>query len=138
MMFRIAVVAVVVSAALAAPVQAQMVGGGRDAHGCLSSAGYSWSDLRKTCLRVWEAGVRLDPVTPQGLYSSGAFVVSGPWYDHHRVELFLSKPYGSFILEKAHGAWRGNGYILTRHDNIYTLTDDQGHPLYSGPPAAPK
>ena len=30
------------------------LGGQRDAHGCLSSAGYSWCETSKKCLRTWE------------------------------------------------------------------------------------
>lgn len=31
-----------------------IVGGDRDAHGCIGSAGYSWCEARQKCLRVWE------------------------------------------------------------------------------------
>ncbi|MFH0861630.1 MAG: serpin family protein [Candidatus Altiarchaeota archaeon] len=30
------------------------LGGDRDAHGCLGSAGYSWCEAKQKCLRVWE------------------------------------------------------------------------------------
>jgi hypothetical protein len=31
-----------------------IVGGDRDAHGCIGSAGYSWCELKNKCLRIWE------------------------------------------------------------------------------------
>lgn len=31
-----------------------VVGGDRDAHGCIGSAGYSWCDAKQKCLRPWE------------------------------------------------------------------------------------
>jgi hypothetical protein len=31
-----------------------IVGGDRDAHGCIGSAGYSWCAVKNKCLRVWE------------------------------------------------------------------------------------
>ncbi|MGB8815762.1 MAG: hypothetical protein WCC74_00785 [Minisyncoccia bacterium] len=31
-----------------------IVGGDRDAHGCIGSAGYSWCGAKNKCLRVWE------------------------------------------------------------------------------------
>jgi hypothetical protein len=31
-----------------------VVGGDRDAHGCIGSAGYSWCEVKNKCLRVWE------------------------------------------------------------------------------------
>lgn len=38
--------------------------GGEDEHGCIMSAGFTWSPLRKACLRLFEKGLRLDPVPP--------------------------------------------------------------------------
>lgn len=31
-----------------------IVGGDKDAHGCIGSAGYSWCEAKKKCLRTWE------------------------------------------------------------------------------------
>jgi len=31
-----------------------MVGGDRDEHGCIGSAGYSWCQEKQKCLRIWE------------------------------------------------------------------------------------
>ena len=31
-----------------------LLGGDRDAHGCIGSAGYSWCEAKQKCLRVWE------------------------------------------------------------------------------------
>jgi len=31
-----------------------IVGGDRDAHGCIGSAGYSWCEAKQKCLRTWE------------------------------------------------------------------------------------
>ena len=33
----------------------QIVGGDRDAHGCIGSAGYSWCEAKVSCIRVWES-----------------------------------------------------------------------------------
>lgn len=32
----------------------KVLGGDRDEHGCISSAGYSWCDEKQKCLRTWE------------------------------------------------------------------------------------
>jgi len=32
----------------------QIVGGDKDVHGCIGSAGYSWCEAKQKCLRVWE------------------------------------------------------------------------------------
>jgi hypothetical protein len=33
---------------------APVVGGDKDAHGCIGSAGYSWCEAKQKCLREWE------------------------------------------------------------------------------------
>ena len=37
-----------------APPAPPLVGGDRDAHGCIGSAGYSWCEAKQKCLRPWE------------------------------------------------------------------------------------
>lgn len=32
----------------------QLIGGDKDAHGCLIAAGYSWCEAKNKCLRIWE------------------------------------------------------------------------------------
>ncbi|VVB75101.1 Uncharacterised protein [uncultured archaeon] len=36
------------------PTIAPIVGGDKDTHGCIPSAGYSWCETKQKCLRVWE------------------------------------------------------------------------------------
>jgi hypothetical protein len=38
---------------------APIVGGDRDAHSCIGSAGYSWCDPKQKCLRVWEENCQI-------------------------------------------------------------------------------
>ena len=40
--------------ACAAPEKRTLVGADRDAHGCIGSAGYSWSETLQQCVRPWE------------------------------------------------------------------------------------
>ncbi len=115
-----------------------MVGNDADVHGCAPSTGSDWSVLRETCIQVWNTGVMLMPLKSQGSATFSADVVFAHWYDHHRAEVFLREVKGSLVLEKAHGAWRGNGYTLTRHAGVYTLVDPKGEPIYAGPVKAAK
>ena len=39
---------------LAACTPEPIIGGDKDSHGCLPSAGYSWCEAKQKCLRVWE------------------------------------------------------------------------------------
>lgn len=36
------------------PAEQRLIGGQRDAHGCLTPAGYTWCEKEKTCVRPWE------------------------------------------------------------------------------------
>ena len=33
-----------------------VVGSDKDEHGCIASAGYTWSEVQKDCIRLWEKG----------------------------------------------------------------------------------
>lgn len=61
------------------PAVAPVAGADRDAHGCIASAGYTWSNVRNQCVRIFEAGLAFDPdPTPtQGAVLS-AYLVLAP------------------------------------------------------------
>lgn len=67
-------------------VQTAMVGNDKDEHGCIASAGYTWSEVKKDCIRLWEQGVRMHGVddTKQDM-----FLVFSP--DSAQVELFFAE-----------------------------------------------
>lgn len=78
--------------------EVQAIGGDKDDHGCLVSAGETWSELKQKCLRLFEDGIRLDPVSNEGSAVISAFVVENE--DQSKVELFLPEEEQSFILTK--------------------------------------
>lgn len=79
--------------------QEELVGTDRDEHGCISSAGFSWSELQQTCVQLWEAGVRLDPIeVKEGDAVISAFVLFNK--DESKAEIVLPKKEGSVILDK--------------------------------------
>jgi len=43
--------------------QQNLVGGDKDKHGCIGSAGYSWCEVKNKCLRVWEEPCQNDQTT---------------------------------------------------------------------------
>ncbi len=60
-------------------------GADADKHGCRASAGYTWSEVRQDCIRVFEEGIKMisaDPDATQAAYA----VFSG---DGSKVELFI-------------------------------------------------
>lgn len=65
----------------------EIVGDDKDEHGCIASAGYTWSEVQKDCIRLWEKGVRLASVARCGRIHW--FIVFSP--DSTQVELFFSE-----------------------------------------------
>ncbi|WP_313578549.1 hypothetical protein [Chishuiella sp.] len=65
-----------------------LLGGQKDDHGCLASAGENWSELKNTCIQVFNVGKRLNPIEvnkDEAVIS--AFVVFND--DKSKLELFL-------------------------------------------------
>ena len=93
------------------PQQETMVGGDRDEHGCIGSAGYSWSALRGECIQVFEVGTRLNPVdVEQAEAVISAFIVSKEG-DNSQVELFITGEDQNPILKKeADGTFKNGKY----------------------------
>ncbi len=76
-----------------------MAGGDKDEHGCIGSAGYSWSEVRQECIRLFESAERMIPVdkNTQDTTLSAFILVSE---DKSKAELFLPQDTGSVILDK--------------------------------------
>ena len=73
----------------------EMVGADRDEHGCIGSAGYTWCEVRKDCIRLFEDGIRTEAVDGSGQVM---YVVFSP--DSLKAELFGSESEGSEVLER--------------------------------------
>ncbi|MGP1479651.1 MAG: hypothetical protein ACTTJI_08190 [Capnocytophaga sp.] len=79
--------------------QMPSVGGDRDEHGCIGSAGQSWSQLLQECVQVFELGTRLDPVnTTESETVISAFVLFNA--DKTGAELFLANESESLLLNE--------------------------------------
>jgi hypothetical protein len=101
-----------------------MVGGDRDEHDCIGSAGYQWSEVRKECVRLFEKGVRLNPVDASLNQSVSAFIILSE--DQSKAELFLPDSNKSKILiqnEKTKTVWELDMYRLTAEKAGYILED---------------
>lgn len=75
------------------------LGGNKDEHGCLSSAGQTWSQIKNDCIQVFAAGIRLNPIAVDSSEAIiSAFVV--PNNDSSAYELFLADNEETVILNK--------------------------------------
>ena len=81
-----------------------LIGGDRNEHACIASAGYTWSQTRQACVRVWEEGFALFDTQDKDS-SVAAFVLVGDNYA--RMEVFLPTLPGFVLSENgpAHNEW---------------------------------
>ena len=105
------------------PVKETVVGADADAHGCKASAGYTWSTLKKECIRIFE-GTKLSHYDDGKTYTTASYVI----FDGDKAELFLDTQKVSIILERksegdswVNGDWQlipWKGYVLKKDGKI--------------------
>ena len=73
------------------PAAVPQAGADRDAHGCIASAGYTWSVVRGECIRIFEAGLAFepDPAPAQGAVLSAYLVLAPAEGAVKAAELFV-------------------------------------------------
>src|SRR5690606_17167292 len=74
------------------------LGTDKDENGCVTSAGYKWSAIRKECIRVFDEGYRLNNISQlkeEGTRFS-AFVIFS--VDNNKAEIFLPESPKSITL----------------------------------------
>lgn len=71
-----------------------MVGNDKDEHGCIGSAGYTWSEVQQNCIRLFESGIRMEATDGK----SSAYLVFSP--DSLKAELFFSTDAPSEVLDR--------------------------------------
>jgi hypothetical protein len=116
--------------------QPPLVGGDRDAHGCIGSAGYQWSELRQECIRLFEKGIRLDAKAQNLDKTLSAFIVFKSGDDDAVAELYIPSQKEVEKLTKdtkdEAGRWTNAAYVLTQWKGMYTLEDNKKTVLYQG------
>lgn len=102
----------------------QIVGGDKDKHGCIASAGYTYSIIKKKCIRIFEEKIQLKEVNPTGTSTSNAAVVFDK--NKKRAEIFTPN-LGQTILtrtgKKGNYVWKKGAITLTYHKG-YVLKND--------------
>ena len=84
----------------------QRIGVAEDDHGCNAAAGYTWSEVKQNCIRLFEDGVQLVSETDKSS-SSAAYVVFAadslkaevyvPGHDNHPVLDRRTLPAGGYV-----------------------------------------
>ncbi|MGL4292520.1 MAG: hypothetical protein ACRCSQ_02940 [Bacteroidales bacterium] len=96
-------------------------GSDRDQKGCIPSAGYTWSEVKKDCIRVFEQGIALKS-TENPEATSVAYVVFSK--DENKAELFLPDEAKHPVLEKKDDSWNHKDFRLEKENNRFLLFRD--------------
>lgn len=87
-----------------------------DEHGCLSSAGYIWSEAKDTCIRLWESGAELEPTDRSELVVYA--VVSD---DRMKAEIVIPDDNTLLLSGQGNDTYTGDSLTLTVSGNNYIL-----------------
>ena len=94
------------------------VGNDKDSHGCIASAGYTYSKIKKDCIRVFEQKIQLNEVSATKSYTSIVAVIFSE--DKSSAELFIADEKESVLLKrtgkKGNYIWKNTVYSLTAMD----------------------
>lgn len=98
------------------------VGGQKDKHGCLTAAGYTWSEARQDCVQLFEVARRLDPVNVKAGSDEqvlSAFAITD--VRNARMEIFLPNRKKSMMLKRVKvGLYRKGKYTYdTRKRTLF-------------------
>ncbi len=92
--------------------ETKVVGADADVHGCKGSAGYTWSELKQNCIRIFEDGVKMTAADSTLDQTIAAFAVFNT--DSSKVELFIPSVAKGIILSKTEvGKWADSHYVFT-------------------------
>ncbi len=99
--------------------QEKPIGGPDGKKPCLAAAGYTWSEVRTDCIRIWEVGVQLINQLDKDSCFAGYVVFS---LDGEDAELFLVENGDNHpVLAKTAKGWEGGAYRLIQKDGVLTL-----------------
>lgn len=105
--------------------ETKVVGGEKDDHGCLVAAGETWSELKQMCLRLFEQGERLNPITTEGSAVISAFVVVDK--EQSKFELFLpnSEHTSVILVKKGEDRYENGIYAYDAKKGILYINGEQ-------------
>ena len=108
----------------------QKTGDDKDEHGCIASAGYVWSALKKDCIRPFEAGVKVPGITADN-NTTAAYVVFAE--DSTCAELFVATVKGGVLLDKAEAVWKNDSldFVVKQDAGRWTITE-KGTEVFAG------
>ena len=96
-----------------------LVGNTTDKHGCQVTAGYTWSEINKDCIRLFESATNIGAIK-EGNSLLNVYVVFST--DGSMAELFIPTANSNPILKLDGKEWKGNDYVLSKWNSTFKLT----------------
>lgn len=88
------------------------VGADKDTYGCIASAGYTYSQLKKECIRTFEQKIQLKEIATKGNFTAAVLFNK----DRSKAEIFLKEEKTSVILKRtAKGFWKNATFTLMKN-----------------------
>lgn len=89
-----------------------VLGGDRDVHGCIGSAGYTYSQIKNVCVKVFAQKIKLKEVNSDKSSTSMTAVIFSK--DMKRAEIFIPDGNAKSIILDREGKskmWKSGSYI---------------------------
>lgn len=102
-----------------------VTGADADIHGCKASAGYTWSELKQSCIRIFEDGAQMKAVDASLDQTLVAYIVFNT--DSSQGELFIPGVSNGVLVTKiATQSWADSIYQLMMSDKHLVLKSKAG------------
>ncbi|SMC52941.1 hypothetical protein [Moheibacter sediminis] len=103
----------------------QVPGSDRDKHGCIGSAGYTYSQIKKECIQIFNEEIKLSS-TGEESYSTQTCIIFNE--TKKKAEVFLPNEANSFVLKRKQKDgkiwWEKSGIELSEINGGYELKKD--------------
>lgn len=104
-----------------------VLGGDRDVHGCIGSAGYTYSQLRNNCIQTFNQKIKLKEVNSDKSYTSMTAIIFSK--DMKKAEVFIPDGAAKSIILNKEGkgkVWKSgshikDSYVLTPYKKSYQI-----------------
>lgn len=95
-----------------------VVGNDVDSSGCLTSAGFIWSQTKKTCIQPWNEGIKLHNVNSSASFQKAAYIVIDS--TSKQAEIFMAE--NNIILSQiAPDIYSNGSFNLAKEDHCWTI-----------------
>jgi hypothetical protein len=96
----------------------------KDKNGCLATAGYVWSKVKKDCIRIYDVAIPLTPIDNMHTEDEMLSVYFIFNEDQSQAEVYLPKNTESVLFTQSNaGSWRYLDWELIAQNAGYVLKD---------------